>query len=85
MPCETVRLENGTRAIVCSPGRGKRCSSCGKRAGQLCDWKVADRKSGTCDEPICSSCSHVPAPGKDLCPRHRDEWLARCAAKARAA
>ena len=86
MVCETVQLENGARAIVCSPGRRKaRCSECGKTANLLCDWKVKTRRSGTCDAPICADCTHNPAPDKDLCPTHRDEWLARCAAKARAA
>lgn len=86
MVCETVQLENGARAIVCSPGRRKaRCGECGKVANLLCDWKVKTRRSGTCDAPICDDCTHSPAPGKDLCPTHRDEWLARCAAKVRAA
>jgi hypothetical protein len=31
---------------------------------------------------ICTSCIHNPAPGKDLCPTHRDEWLARRSAAA---
>ena len=76
MGCETVQLANGARAIVCSSGRAKRCA-CGKRAGLLCDWKVKTRRSGTCDTPVCSSCSHKPAPGKDLCPAHREAWLSR--------
>lgn len=81
MTCEFVDLGNGARAIVCGPKRAKsRCASCGKRAGLLCDWKVADCRSGTCDTPICADCTHSPAPGKDLCPAHRDEWLARSAA-----
>lgn len=75
MTCETVTLPGGGRAIVCGP-RSARCA-CGKRADRLCDWKVRTRRSGTCDEPICTSCSHAPAPGKDLCPAHRDQWLAR--------
>ncbi|WP_439569087.1 hypothetical protein [Sphingopyxis sp.] len=76
MGCETVQLDNGARAIVCSPGRTKRCA-CGKRADRLCDWKVKTRRSGTCDTPICRACSHEPAPGKDLCPAHREVWLSR--------
>lgn len=75
MTCETVTLPGGARAIVCGPKRA-RCA-CGKRADRLCDWKVKARRSGTCDTPVCSSCSHAPAPGKDLCPAHRDAWLAR--------
>lgn len=82
MGCETVQLANGARAIVCSPGRAKRCA-CGKRADRLCDWKVKTRRSGTCDTPICRACSHMPAPGKDLCPTHRDAWLSRTPAPER--
>lgn len=78
MSCKTVQLEDGARAIVCSPARRKaRCISCGKAADLLCDWKVKARRSGACDAPICTRCTHVPAPGKDLCPAHRDEWQAR--------
>lgn len=85
MTCTPVTLENGTRAIVCGPRQKKaRCSSCGKPADLLCDWKVKSRRSGTCDAPICRDCTHKPARGKDLCPAHRDEWLARCSGKAAA-
>lgn len=69
MPCEHIRLPDGTGAIICSSGRTKRCS-CGRRADRLCDWKVPTRRSGTCDRPVCSSCSVSPAPEKDLCPEH---------------
>lgn len=68
MPCHHVDLGNGTGAIVCT-GRAARCA-CGRRADRLCDWKVPTRKSGTCDKPVCSSCSTKPAPEKDLCPAH---------------
>lgn len=80
MTCETVSLPGGGRAIVCGPRRRRRKCACGKPAGKLCDWKVKSRRSGTCDTPICSSCSHVPAPGKDLCPQHAAQWLARSGA-----
>lgn len=86
MTCTTVELDNGTRAIVCTGRKARaRCAGCDGPAARLCDWKVKSRRSGTCDTPVCSSCSHSPAPKKDLCPAHRDEWLARCAAKAKAA
>lgn len=69
MTCDHVILPNGTRAIVCHSGRPRRCG-CGRRAILTCDWKVADRKSGTCDAPLCDRCTTSPAPEKDLCPDH---------------
>jgi hypothetical protein len=47
---------------------------CGKPGKLLCDWKV---DGGTCDKPLCSNCTYVPAPDKDLCPVHAAEWKAR--------
>lgn len=76
MPCETVTLPGGGRAIVCGSRRTPRCA-CGRPSTQLCDWKVPSRRSGTCDKPLCKQCTHVPAPNKDLCPAHAAEWLAR--------
>jgi hypothetical protein len=62
-------------AIVCTPrARRKRCAGCGAWATLECDWKVPDRKSGTCDAPICSSCTVSPAKDKDLCPKHAAEF-----------
>jgi hypothetical protein len=75
MPCEHVTLPGGVHAIVCS-GRRNRCA-CGAPATLACDWKVPGRKSNTCDAPICRTCTHVPAPDKDLCPAHAAEWKAR--------
>lgn len=74
MACEVVELPGGTRAIVCGPRR--KCQ-CGNRATLECDWKVPARRSGTCDKPLCPACTHVPAPGKDLCPEHAAKWKAR--------
>lgn len=72
MPC--VPFSNGTsRGFICGPGlkRAKpcRCGS-GLPADLLCDWKVTGAKSGTCDAPICATCSTAPEEGKDLCPAH---------------
>lgn len=80
MPCNSVTLPNGTRAIVCTTSPKKRCV-CGGVAGLLCDWKVPARRSGTCDRPICAKCSHAPAPGKDLCPEHAAAWKRRQASR----
>lgn len=79
MTCEIVPLGNGTNMIVCGPTR--RCA-CGNRHTLLCDWKVPGKKSGTCDKPLCASCTTSPAPGKDLCPTHGAEWAARRASTA---
>lgn len=79
MACEVVPLAGGGVAIVCG-SRGKKCRTCKRRATLECDWKVPERKSGTCDEPICTRCAISPAPGKDLCPTHAAayrSWLAR--------
>jgi hypothetical protein len=73
--CTSVKLPDGTTAIVCGPGRRRRCA-CGRIAGLLCDWKVPGKKSGTCDRPICTSCTTSPAAGKDLCPEHAEAWRA---------
>lgn len=81
MACEHVSLPGGGSAIVCGRrSRKAKCCSCGKPAGLLCDWKVKEKRSGTCDEPICANCTSKPAQGKDLCPQHAAEWAARSAA-----
>lgn len=69
MACERVSLPGGGHAIVCGSRPRSRCA-CGKPATLLCDWKVPERRSGTCDAPICASCSTSPAPEKDICPAH---------------
>ena len=76
MPCERIQLPGGGAAIVCGRGRKQRCA-CGAPSTKLCDWKVKARKSGTCDKPICDRCARSPAPGKDLCRAHHDEWERR--------
>jgi hypothetical protein len=74
MTCHTVTLDNGARAIVCTSGPRKLCVQCGQPARLLCDWKVPEHRSGTCDAPICAGCTHSPAPDKDLCPGHAAQW-----------
>jgi hypothetical protein len=69
MGCSHVRV-GGIDAIVCGPTQ--RCK-CGRRATRLCDWKIPGKKSGTCDAPLCDICAIVPAPEKDLCPKHAAE------------
>lgn len=83
MPCDpfTTELPDGTIAsgIVCTAGRRKRCK-CGRPATLECDWKMPQRKSGTCDAPLCSRCTTSPAPDKDLCTEHAkafEEWKSK--------
>lgn len=76
MTCDLIDLPGGGRAIVCSSRKRQRCE-CGKSATLLCDWKVPDHRSGTCDRPICRACATSVAPEKDLCPQHArafDAW-----------
>lgn len=76
MTCVRVALPLGGIVTVCTKTR--RCV-CGRRATLYCDWKVPTRRSGTCDAPICSSCTTSPGPDKDVCPKHRpalEAWLA---------
>lgn len=70
MTCHPFKAPGLGTGFVCTSGRSRRCVGCGRRATLLCDWKVPARKSGTCDKPICLSCSTSPEPGKDLCPEH---------------
>lgn len=77
--CDRVSLPGGGVAIACSRRKRKRCA-CGKPATLECDWKMPQRKSGTCDAPICSRCTTSPAPDKDLCREHArafEEWKAK--------
>jgi hypothetical protein len=73
MVCAVVKLPTGGAAIVCTTTRRRRCA-CGRTASLLCDWKVPKNPSGTCDAPLCERCTSSPAPQKDLCPRHADQW-----------
>ncbi len=74
MICDRVSMPGGGTAIVCSSGRRKRCK-CGRDAFLLCDWRMPEKRSGTCDAPICNICGISPAPGKDLCAKHKAEFL----------
>lgn len=89
MTCDPVQLPNGATAIVCSSGRRPKCSGCGGPARLLCDWKTPGVRNGTCDAPVCESCSIKPDEGKDLCPTHAiqfERWVAeRLDREARAA
>jgi len=73
MACEHIKFPDGTTAIICGLPSRKHCV-CGRAADFLCDWKVAGRRSGTCDKPICAAHAEQVAPGKHLCPEHQEEW-----------
>jgi hypothetical protein len=77
MPCRRIPMPGGGAAIVCGPRRRVKRCACGNPHTALCDWKVKTKKSGTCDKALCAECTTVPAPGKDLCPKHAAEWEAR--------
>jgi len=81
MPCTVTTLPGGQRAIVCGTRRRPKPCACGsgKPATLRCDWKVPGKRTGTCDTWLCIDCTHVPAPDKDLCPKHAAEWKARTA------
>lgn len=79
MACERITLPGGTTAIVCGPRKPKKRCGCGRPADLLCDWMV---DGGTCDQPVCDRCTTSPAPDKDLCPAHADEFKAWAARRA---
>ena len=60
MTCHPFTVPGIGSGFVCTSEKRKRCA-CGRRADLLCDWKVAGKKSGTCDAPICSRCTTSPA------------------------
>lgn len=76
MVCQHVSLPGGGHAIVCGPRAKRKLCACGRRADLLCDWKVPGKGSGTCDRPVCSSCTTSPGPDKDLCPEHAQAFAA---------
>ena len=82
MPCTPTKIQGADgktiTAIVCTPT--KRCG-CKKRSTKLCDWKVTNRKSGTCDKHLCDTCATPVGIDKDLCLDHAAQWQAMLKAK----
>jgi hypothetical protein len=77
--CETVKLPGGSTAVICGL-RGVKFCGCGRQAVALCDWKMPNKRSGTCDAPICAAHTKEVGPGKHLCPEHQlqyDLWKKR--------
>lgn len=75
MGCETYRTGGGGFMIVCSKGPARAKCRCGYTGTRLCDWNVGPGR--TCDRPLCPSCTHEPAEGKDLCAEHAKIWADR--------
>lgn len=75
MPCYHIRMSDGTTAIVCADGsKAKKCVECSRESKFLCDWKMPERKSGTCDAPICRDHALEVASDKHLCPWHQKAY-----------
>lgn len=53
--------------------RRRRCNACGALGAELlCDFPVRkkNRKSTTCDAPLCGSCARTVGPDQHHCPKH---------------
>lgn len=77
MPCDPVKLPDGTQALVCT--RGRRGTSlrkwrcfCGLAGGLQCDWKIGD--GATCDVHLCPEHALKVADDKHLCPLHQEAY-----------
>ena len=73
MTCETVKLPDGTAAIVCSRGRRRpKCSvpGCPGSGEFQCDAPAPRRRSGTCDRYLCAAHRAPQGPAVDFCPEH---------------
>lgn len=70
-----ARLDEAHSGIIICRGRHTvEFCMCGRQGDFLCDWKVPDRKSGTCDKPICSKHAKKVGPEKHLCPFHQLQY-----------
>lgn len=70
MTCETLKLPNGTTAIVCSGHRTRKKCNCGQIASRLCDYEI--RPGKTCDKGLCARCAWMVG-DKDFCLDHPRE------------
>lgn len=76
--CLKMQLPNGDFAIVCGGHAKTKYCACGRTGDLLCDWKVKNKKSGTCDAPICRKCALEVGPDKHLCKEHQRAWADWC-------
>jgi hypothetical protein len=77
MPCEVVKLGDGTAAIVCTRGERSKtpCRWCSRVHTKLCDYPLGGIKKGkSCDAPICDQHAREIGPDRHLCPPHREMW-----------
>lgn len=80
MACVHVKLADGTMGIVCGVRVKRSFCACGRVGELLCDWKMKEKKSGTCDRPICKQCALEVGADKHLCKPHQKayaEWQKR--------
>jgi hypothetical protein len=78
--CLKLQMPDGNFAIVCGGHARQKYCTCGRICDFLCDWKVKERKSGTCDRPVCKEHALQVGPDKHLCQEHRKayaDWLKR--------
>lgn len=78
--CLHMKFEDGTSAIICGTRQRRQYCACGRASDFLCDWKVREKKSGTCDAPICKAHALEVGPDKHLCPQHQrafENWKAK--------
>ena len=68
--CEHLNIDDHDFIVCGVRGAKKKFCSCGRVADFLCDWKVAEKRSGTCDAPICRTHAKEVAPEKNLCQVH---------------
>jgi len=67
-----LKIESIGGVIICG-GRGHRVRhcACGRPADLLCDWKVKEKTSGTCDAPVCKAHAQQVGPDKHICQEHQ--------------
>jgi hypothetical protein len=78
--CLHMKFPDGSSAIICGTRERRKFCACGRAADALCDWKMPEKKSGTCDKPICKQHALQVAPDCDLCPEHQrafEAWKRR--------
>lgn len=72
MPCEKVKFDDGTVAIVCTRGQRRVfCRWCARPRTKLCDYPLRGAKKGkTCDAPLCDAHAREVGPNQHYCPPH---------------